>query len=65
MGRKKQTTVEETRTLREQFQDYIKDLVMEFEAATGMKVNWIDVKHTRKPGFESKDETIIEAHLDL
>lgn len=65
MSKKKKEPVIETRSLREQLQDYIREIVVEFEAATGMTVKWIDVKHHRRAGFGEQDRIEIEAHTEL
>lgn len=62
---KKKPTIIEARTLREQLQDYIREIVEDFEAVTGMTVKWIDVKHERKPGFGEKERISINAELEL
>ena len=41
MSRKKKEQVVETRSLREQLNDYIREIVVDFEAATGMTIKWI------------------------
>ena len=61
----KATTVIEARSLREQLQGYIYDIVDEFEKTTGMTVTGIEVHHIRKAGFEEKEKLIITAHTEL
>lgn len=65
MSRKKKEQVVETRSLREQLNDYIREIVVDFEAATGMTIKWIDIKHERKPGFGEKERVEIDVHTDL
>ena len=55
MSRKKKETVVETRSLREQTEAYLFDLISEFEQISGMKVERIDVKHYRSIGFGAKE----------
>ena len=65
MSRKKKETVVETRSLREQLNDYIKEIVVDFEDATGMTIKWIDIRHIRKPGFGEKERVEIDVHTEL
>ena len=67
MSKKKQQppTVEEIRSLREQLQGYIYDIVDEFEVQTGMRVSEIEVQHVCKIGFGEKPRLVITAHLEL
>lgn len=51
MSRRRQPTISDARSLREQMEGHICDLVIQFEEITGMTVTGVDVKHERKPGF--------------
>ena len=63
--KKQQPSVDELKSLREQLQDYIYDIVNDFEQQTGMTVVAIDVLHVRKPGFGEEERLIIKAHTEI
>lgn len=65
MSRKKQPTIAEARSLREQMEGHICDLVIQFEDMTGMTVTRIDVSRERKPGFGSKETMDVTIHTKL
>lgn len=61
MSRKK-PTVEDARTLREQMEGHICDLVIQYEELTGLTVTGVEVRHERKPGFGEKDRLDIRVN---
>lgn len=65
MPRKRKPTIDEIRTLREQLHYHIADIIGEFEEITGVRVLRIDIIRERKIGFGAKEETKIDATIDL
>ena len=65
MGRKRKPTVDEVRSIREQMEGHVCDLVLQFEDVTGLTVTGISVKHIRKPGFGAKDTIDINIYTEL
>lgn len=65
MPRKKKPTVEGVRSLRQQLEYHIFNLVVEFEDLSGVKVRRVDISRERKIGFERKETVTIDIDLDL
>ena len=68
MPRKKknqQPTIEDVRTLREQAEGYIFDIVSEFESISGLTVTGIGISRKRPVGFGSKPYMEIKIETEL
>lgn len=68
MPRKKknqQPTIEEVRTLREQAEGYIFDVISEFESISGLAVTGISISRKRPVGFGSKPYVEIKIETEL
>ena len=68
MPRKKknqQPTIEDVRTLREQAEGYIFDVVSEFESISGLTVTGISISRKRPVGFGSKPYVEIKIETEL
>lgn len=63
--RKKQPTIEDVRTLREQAEGYIFDVISELESISGLTVTGIRIGRKRPVGFETKPYMEIKIETEL
>ena len=63
--KKNQPTIEEVRTLREQAEGYIFDVISEFESISGLAVTGISISRKRPVGFGSKPYVEIKIETEL
>ena len=63
--RKKQPTIEDVRTLREQAEGYIFDVISELESISGLTVTGISISRKRPVGFGTKPYMEIKIETEL
>lgn len=63
--KKKQPTIEEVRTLREQAEGYIFDVISEFESISGLTVTGISISRKRPVGFGMKPYVEIKIETEI
>lgn len=64
MSRKK-PTIAEARSLREQMEAHIFEVVRDYESLTGLTVTGINIHRERKPGFGAKETMEINVNTEL
>lgn len=63
--KKNQPTIEDVRTLREQAEGYIFDVVSEFESISGLTVTGISISRKRPVGFGMKTYVEIKIETEI
>ena len=63
--RNQQPTIEDVRTLREQAEGYIFDVVSEFESISGLTVTGISISRKRPVGFGTKTYMEVKIETEL
>lgn len=63
--KKREPTIEDVRTLREQAEGYIFDVVSEFESISGLTLTGISISRKRPVGFGSKPYVEIKIETEL
>ena len=63
--KKREPTIEEVRTLREQAEGYIFDVISEFESISGLTVTGISISRKRPVGFGTKTYVEIKIETEI